>query len=99
MLVFKYDFVQQAVHSIAHAVASDLLDVEDSLDRCVEVCVRDGDEIDDVVVNLVESGDDNVDRLAADDVLDVGVLRKTRAGGNWLTEGIFKVCVAKLKVN
>lgn len=77
-----------------HAAASDLLDEDDcvSLDRCIEVCDRDGNEIDAVVVNLGDSGEVNVDFLAAADVaLAAGVLRKTRAGGNWLTDGISKV--------
>jgi len=51
--------------------------------------------VDEVVVNLGLSGDVNVDlRLAAltEDVDDVEVLRKTRAGGNWLTGGILRMC-------
>jgi len=64
-------------------------------DRCVEVKGRAGDVVDEVVVNLGLSGDVNVDlRLAAltEDVDDVEVFRKTRAGGNWLTGGMLRMC-------
>jgi hypothetical protein len=83
----------QNLAAIAHAVASDLFEVEDAsapLDRCVEACARDGDGTDDVVVNLGDRGDVNVDRLAAADVDDVETLRKTRAGGNWLMGGMLE---------
>lgn len=45
-----------------------------------------------MVVNLGVNGDANVERLAAaDDVDVVETLRKTRAGGNWLTGGMLMV--------
>jgi len=58
----------------------------------VELWARDRDGSDDVVVNLGVNGDANVERLAAaDDVDVVETLRKTRAGGNWLTGGMLMV--------
>lgn len=58
----------------------------------MELWARDRDGSDDVVVNLGVNGDANVERLAAaDDVDVVETLRKTRAGGNWLTGGMLMV--------
>jgi hypothetical protein len=78
-------------HQNARALHALCLEADDEcvpLDCCVDAGNLDGDVID-VVVNLGLSGDVGVD--LCDDVLmedGLAFLRKTRAGGNWLTGGI-----------
>jgi hypothetical protein len=72
----------------------DLLEPEDAAiepDRCGKIWDTDGDAVDDAVVYIGPNGDVNVDLLEVaidDDVEEDTVLRKTRAGGNWLIGGI-----------
>jgi hypothetical protein len=84
--------------ALVQARASGVLVVDDAdvaAGRCVETWLRDDDELDEFVKRGL-SGDDMVDTRAADDedeMLRTGCLRKTRAGGNWLTGGMMKFVV------
>jgi hypothetical protein len=85
----------ERVDSVAQAVASALLDAsdcDDPLGRCAEVLDCAAIKLDCEPKILGLSGDVSVDARAADedddDVLRGICLRKTRAGGNWLTGGI-----------
>jgi hypothetical protein len=79
-------------NAVTHAVAPECLETDDEcvpLDCCVDAGNLDGDVLDDVVVNLGLSGDVKVDLCDAVLIEDgLAFLRKTRAGGNWLTGGI-----------
>jgi hypothetical protein len=81
--------------ALVQARASGLLDVDDAdvaVGRCVDAWLKDDDEFVEFVKRGL-SGDDMVDTRAADDeeeMFRAGCLRKTRAGGNWLTGGIVK---------
>lgn len=77
-------------------VTSLLLVLEDALDCCIVPCALVCEPVIDIVANLGLSGE-AIDAFLAvvvemgDGVEDVVALRKTRAGGNWLTGGIAMV--------
>lgn len=64
-------------------------------DLCAAHCDTDGDAVAECEVNLgvggVDDSGDLIEFVEIGDGLAAGVLRKTRAGGNWLIGGIVVV--------